>query len=189
MNKLNWVALSCLALLGANANAANVLVNSGFESGVLTPSFNSSDFCGGCIWTVTSTDAHTGSYSAVVSGNRLLEQSFAAVATSDITEASLWLKMPGTGIAAISFRYSDTSTGEFVATVSSDWAKYDMTSSLAAGKSLVGFGVYGCTGCLTPSETYADDLLVNAVPEPETYALMLAGLGMLGFAARRRKIV
>jgi len=29
--------------------------------------------------------------------------------------------------------------------------------------------------------------LTTAVPEPETYAMMLAGLGLLGFAARRRK--
>jgi len=28
---------------------------------------------------------------------------------------------------------------------------------------------------------------VTAVPEPETYAMMLAGLGLMGFAARRRK--
>lgn len=29
--------------------------------------------------------------------------------------------------------------------------------------------------------------LIAAVPEPETYAMMLAGLGLLGFVARRRK--
>ncbi|MDH3461666.1 MAG: FxDxF family PEP-CTERM protein [Burkholderiaceae bacterium] len=29
--------------------------------------------------------------------------------------------------------------------------------------------------------------LVPEVPEPDTYALMLAGLGLVGFAARRRK--
>lgn len=28
---------------------------------------------------------------------------------------------------------------------------------------------------------------VTAVPEPETYAMLLAGLGLVGFAARRRK--
>jgi hypothetical protein len=28
---------------------------------------------------------------------------------------------------------------------------------------------------------------VSAVPEPETYAMMLAGLGLLGFVARRKK--
>jgi len=31
-----------------------------------------------------------------------------------------------------------------------------------------------------------DDLRVNPIPEPSTYALMAAGLGLLGFAARRR---
>ena len=30
---------------------------------------------------------------------------------------------------------------------------------------------------------------VTAVPEPETYALMLAGLGVIGFVARRRKLM
>ena len=29
--------------------------------------------------------------------------------------------------------------------------------------------------------------ITNAVPEPETYAMMLAGLGLLGFVARRRR--
>jgi len=43
---------------------------------------------------------------------------------------------------------------------------------------VVGFGA-------TPSSFYGG--LVTAVPEPETYALMLAGLGMVGFLAGRRK--
>ena len=29
--------------------------------------------------------------------------------------------------------------------------------------------------------------VVGVVPEPETYALMLAGLGLIGFMARRKK--
>ena len=32
------------------------------------------------------------------------------------------------------------------------------------------------------------ELLITPVPEPETYALLLAGLGLLGFAARRRAV-
>jgi len=31
-------------------------------------------------------------------------------------------------------------------------------------------------------------LTVAAVPEPETYALMFAGLALVGFAARRRRL-
>lgn len=33
---------------------------------------------------------------------------------------------------------------------------------------------------------YSFESTVSAVPEPETYGMMLAGLGMLGFVARRR---
>ncbi|HTH45276.1 MAG TPA: FxDxF family PEP-CTERM protein [Oxalicibacterium sp.] len=34
---------------------------------------------------------------------------------------------------------------------------------------------------------YKDAMTVSAVPEPETYAMMLGGLALLGFVARRRK--
>ena len=36
--------------------------------------------------------------------------------------------------------------------------------------------------------TLGYDLVMTAVPEPETYAMLLAGLGLVGFSVRRRKI-
>jgi len=43
--------------------------------------------------------------------------------------------------------------------------------------------------CQSACDNQSDYALssVNALPEPETYALMVAGLGVLGFVARRRK--
>ena len=41
-----------------------------------------------------------------------------------------------------------------------------------------------------PASSFSGNVSLTAlspVPEPETYAMMLAGLGMVGFAARRRK--
>lgn len=48
--------------------------------------------------------------------------------------------------------------------------------------SLVVSGVAGEGGA-----SYGGNIVAVPVPEPETYAMMLAGLGALGFLARRRK--
>lgn len=39
----------------------------------------------------------------------------------------------------------------------------------------------------TQSGGYSGTVTVSAVPEPETYGMLLAGLGLIGFTARRRK--
>lgn len=47
----------------------------------------------------------------------------------------------------------------------------------------------GPAGHFVDVNSYAGTISVTAVPEPETYAIMLAGLGVVGFAARRRNKV
>jgi hypothetical protein len=42
-------------------------------------------------------------------------------------------------------------------------------------------------GTSAANASYSGTLNVTAVPEPESYALLLAGLGVLGFVARRRR--
>ena len=53
------------------------------------------------------------------------------------------------------------------------------------------FSSVAVTDTFTPSAggyfTHADNLIAT-LPEPETYAMLLAGLGLLGFVARRRKL-
>ena len=48
-------------------------------------------------------------------------------------------------------------------------------------------GVVGVSNLLSAWAVRPGDVLLAPVPEPETYAMMLAGLGLMGFVAKRRK--
>jgi hypothetical protein len=70
------------------------------------------------------------------------------------------------------------------------WASFTVGSGLHSGINTLTFDVYNESG---PSGLRVNfngtGSVLNPVPEPETYAMMLAGLGMMGFIARRRKAV
>lgn len=56
------------------------------------------------------------------------------------------------------------------------------------GNGLIQFiGTYTDISFTTPDYEYYYGATIGAVPEPETYAMLLAGLGLLGFMAGRRK--
>ncbi|WP_077033857.1 PEP-CTERM sorting domain-containing protein [Pelomonas sp. KK5] len=56
---------------------------------------------------------------------------------------------------------------------------------LLAASNYTGSAQYTLTKLVSP--TYQDFVTVTAVPEPESYAMMLAGLGVLAFVAGRRR--
>lgn len=63
---------------------------------------------------------------------------------------------------------------------------YNPKLTLGPGEYQVNFLTFGEKNT-TGLGTFNAHLSVSAVPEPETYAMMLAGLGLIGFSARRRK--
>ncbi len=86
---------------------------------------------------------------------------------------------------------SSTSSQTFSATPSgaywTDWSTHSM--SFVADSSSVTFQFKDVNPTTNGFDVGLDNVSVTAVPEPETYALFMAGLGLMGFMARRRKNV
>jgi hypothetical protein len=83
------------------------------------------------------------------------------------------------------YRFADNSLDYIV----KDWTYVDL-SSLGTVSSLsfsLASSDVGQWGINTPAYFAMDSLAVAAVPEPSQVAMFLAGLGVLGFAARRRQ--
>lgn len=72
--------------------------------------------------------------------------------------------------AGASFAFTNLSAGSY---------EVKASGTLTGGSSLPGLSFVGANYTLTAAP----------VPEPETYALLLAGLGVVGFVARRRRSV
>ncbi len=187
------LALATLFVLTVSqAQAQNLIINPGFETGSLSPWFQDRNLDGSEDWTVTSAVSHSGTFSATDIGNKEIRQNFTPTAASTITEVSFWLEHPTESQqpAFVSLFYTDGSnTGFTVTTPDTNFDFFDVTSNLDTTKVLSGFSIFGYSRATAPTTTYLDDVRVlapAAVPEPGSIAL-LTGLSLTGAAFLRRR--
>lgn len=181
------------------AQAQNLVVNGSFEA---------NSIAAGNWITVNSTSGWTGAPNIEIRnsavGNAQQGSNFVELDTSgnsgmfqDVTTGAGWYQLSfwysaRQGVAAgsngLDFTFGSLS-GNVLANVAGAnsgnvWQQYTANVLLSAGNNRLTFEATGLSDSLGGS---LDNVSVTAVPEPETYAMMLAGLALMGSIARRRK--
>jgi hypothetical protein len=177
-NTIKAILCVAMALAGVGAQA-NVNTFSGVPVDAGGPATYTEDG-------ITATAASGVFWAWPAAGQLHLDESGYAGNTVDFTFA-------GGAFDAVSIDISYPSTGA-VATFSAYDSFNNLLSSAVFNAGVSGTALLGFTGISrlrlvdTGSHFSVDNLvLTSAVPEPESVALMLAGLGMVGFMSRRRR--
>jgi hypothetical protein len=205
LRKLTLVALLAAPVL---ASAANLVTNGDFENATPSASWSSSATTGFAPITAygpccTPYGTYTGGNNAAFFGwgnlaGGSIWQDFATVAGQNYTVSFDY----GAIAAAAGQNMEVTALGgpSFATTLGATYASATGTRDLAALLSSYSFTF--TADSTTSRLQFTDDsfstngvdgvldnvsVVTTPVPEPETYALMLAGLGLMTFVARRRK--
>ena len=93
---------------------------------------------------------------------------------------------------SVSLRDNDTHAVAYAADPNTPFSPFAWSNAAPSGPIAAGSYQLHITGIMaasiSPSPTgESGGIILAAIPEPETYAMMLAGLGLMGFVARRRR--
>jgi hypothetical protein len=187
-----------LAALGTGAQAQNLITNGDFEApAVATDSFDTYINLSGYLTTMWGSDSTSGTHKIVdVSGNQFMQfgagdSAYTAFGVNTAGAYDLSFDYNGSGFWAL----YNTDTSSYVSTgplVQLNGMGHDTSSLTLTGSS--NYKLYfGSLGAGLPGMTTGMQLdnvsvtqAVTPVPEPESYAMLLAGLSVLGFIGRRR---
>lgn len=209
------IAAAALVLCAGAAQAATVngFANGGFETVGTTTA--AASWLAGAAGYSRSTDAHTGSFSALLASpafnaavmlqNSKEQGALPNLTVGDVPTLTFWAKgtAGGTGNVLFALRYLDdignikyNSNNQFFQGLinPTTWTQISFTGGavpVGATAAFIEFsqGIGPIDAGNPAGAVKIDDIylgVVAAVPEPGTYALLLAGLAVLGGVARRR---
>ncbi|HUG25604.1 PEP-CTERM sorting domain-containing protein [Piscinibacter sp.] len=184
---LKAVAFATFALAGASANAALVMSTPDCTASILNPSYTA---CGGSfegndknqLGDVTSFIFDTWGQTVTFQGSSDEPGDFGPFTSNENgTIGTLTFDAAMDGPFVLSLKAGNQFSLFY----------YDGSGPAIASIDYSTLGVnlnnQGMPQGLSHASLYAGDGPVPSIPEPETYALMLAGLGVVGFIARRRR--
>lgn len=187
-----------LAALGSGAQAQNLITNGDFElSPVATNSFATYANLGGYSATLWGSDSSSGTHKIVdIAGNQFMQfrggdSAYTAFSIATSGDYQLSFDFDGSGFFAI---YNQT-LSSYITPEPLILDGQGTESGVLAATGGMSYKLYfGAIGAGLPG--YAGSLnldnvsltAVSPVPEAESYAMLLAGLSVLGFMGRRRKL-
>lgn len=199
MKSMKSIALAMLSTLALGANAAtNLVTNGSFEQ---TAQTNWSTYTSLPGWTgQPNVELRNNVSGTAQDGLNFVELDTNAnsgitqtITATGLVELSFWYSArPGTSSSTndlqVSFGNSFQATvlqGVGNSTSTHNWQHFTQIVNLGnSGSAVLAFYARGASDSLGGS---LDNISVTSVPEPETYAMLLAGLGVMGTIARRRK--
>ena len=202
--RLSSLMLVAASLASMSASASSVsIINPSFESQVLADGTNVVGITGWCINYICGGvfNPSAASFSSVPDGSNTawsngghIDQTLTTVLSLnatytlmvDVGDRNDWNTFPGYSVALLAGNTVLASESSLMP--NNGWLTSTVNYTALAGNAQLGQAL---TIRLTSNGTQVNfdnvRLDVSPVPEPETYALMLAGLGLVGFVARRRQ--